>query len=108
METCIQSPVTDWGKNKELSIYWDIFIAGGGKVIGTFCAVFGVLVIGLPIPIIGKSFNNFYARETRRKKMVLERAKEETNTRLNTAAMRSEGKQLISMKNSFTQNKITP
>ena len=40
--------------------------------------------------------------------MVLERAKEENNTRLNTAAMRSEGKQLIAMKNSFTQNKITP
>ena len=42
------------------------------------CAVFGVLVIGLPIPIIGSSFNNFYAREKRREKMTLERAKQET------------------------------
>ena len=41
------------------------------------CAVFGVLVIGLPIPIIGSSFNNFYAREKRREKMTLERAKQE-------------------------------
>ena len=67
-----------------------------------------MLVIGLPIPIIGKSFNNFYARETRRKKMVLERAKEETNTRLNTAAMQSEGQQLVAIKNNLPQNKITP
>ena len=41
------------------------------------CAVFGVLVIGLPIPIIGSSFNNFYAREKRREKMTLERARQE-------------------------------
>ena len=50
---------------------------GGGKVVGTMCAVFGVLVIGLPIPIIGSSFNNFYAREKRREKMTLERARQE-------------------------------
>ena len=76
-------------------------------MIGTFCAVFGVLVIGLPIPIIGKSFNNFYARETRRKKMVLERAKEENNTRLNTAAMRSEGKQLIAIEENGCDSAIS-
>ena len=38
-------------------------------MVGTMCAVFGVLVIGLPIPIIGSSFNNFYAREKRREKL---------------------------------------
>ena len=54
-------------------------------MIGTFCAVFGVLVIGLPIPIIGKSFNNFYAREKRREKLVLERAREEATSRAVTA-----------------------
>ena len=43
-----------------------------GKVIGCLCAVFGVLVIGLPIPIIGTSFNNFYAREKRREKAMIE------------------------------------
>ena len=31
-----------------------------GRVIGICCAVFGVIIIGLPIPIITKSFNKFY------------------------------------------------
>ena len=52
-------------------------VTGFGKILGCFCAIFGVLVIGLPIPIIGSSFNNFYAREKRREKMTLERAKQE-------------------------------
>ena len=57
--------------------YGDVYpITGLGKVVGTLCAVFGVLVIGLPIPIIGSSFNNFYAREKRREKIAIERAKE--------------------------------
>ena len=80
---------------------------GWGKVIGTFCAIFGVLVIGLPIPIIGKSFNNFYAREKRREKMVVERAREEAaSTRANTA--RTEQQLQILKKSSFATNKIQP
>lgn len=79
-------------------------------MIGTFCAVFGVLVIGLPIPIIGKSFNNFYAREKRREKMVLERAKEEAtlSSRSNTAQVAENVSSVIKNKYKFAPNKIQP
>ena len=39
--------------------------------------------LGLPIPIIGSSFNNFYAREKRREKLTLERAKQEAAVPMN-------------------------
>ena len=35
---------------------------GVGQTIGCFCAIFGVLIIGLPIPIIGSSYSSFYKR----------------------------------------------
>ena len=35
-------------------------ITNWGRFIGCWCAIFGVLVIGLPIPVIVKSFNKFY------------------------------------------------
>ncbi len=34
-----------------------------GKVVGTFCAVAGVLTISLPVPVIVSNFNYFYHRE---------------------------------------------
>jgi len=87
--------------------YGDVVpITGWGKVIGTFCAIFGVLVIGLPIPIIGKSFNNFYAREKRREKMVLEKAKEEAASRSTTA--RADLQLSLLKTSNFVQNKIQP
>ena len=34
-----------------------------GKVVGTFCAVAGVLTISLPVPVIVSNFNYFYHRD---------------------------------------------
>merc|ERR1711874_438145 len=51
-------------------------VTGFGKVLGCFCAIFGVLVIGLPIPIIGNSFTKFYNRQKRWDKIESAEAKE--------------------------------
>ncbi|KAF7199145.1 potassium voltage-gated channel subfamily A member 10 [Nothobranchius furzeri] len=68
-----------------------------GKIVGTLCAIAGVLTIALPVPVIVSNFNYFYHRETEAEDKVpmaeaLEQAmkaeesnKQDSNTSINKA-----------------------
>ncbi|XP_074496721.1 potassium voltage-gated channel subfamily A member 10 [Sebastes fasciatus] len=52
-------------------------ITMGGKMVGTLCAISGVLTIALPVPVIVSNFNYFYHRETEQEeKLVMDAAAE--------------------------------
>ena len=75
-------------------------VTGIGKVLGCFCAIFGVLVIALPIPIIGNSFTKFYNRQ-KRWEVELQEVKEEAKQKLqqnkSAVLLHSEDKGLFMM-----------
>merc|ERR1719348_738796 len=49
--------------------YGDIFpVTGLGKLVGTLCAVSGVLVLSLPIPIIAGNFETFHKNMQKKNK----------------------------------------
>lgn len=45
-----------------------------GKVLGSLCALTGVLTLAIPVPIITGNFNRFYAHRTGRGKHMREHA----------------------------------
>ncbi|XP_004643621.1 potassium voltage-gated channel subfamily A member 5 [Octodon degus] len=45
-------------------------ITVGGKIVGSLCAIAGVLTIALPVPVIVSNFNYFYHRETEQEEQV--------------------------------------
>ena len=61
---------------------------GAGKVIGSFCAISGVLVMSLPIPIITANFAKFYRKEQNRERAVQRKA---MLAQVNIAPSRTEG-----------------
>lgn len=45
-----------------------MYIFPGGKLVGCFCAITGVLAIALPVPVIVSNFAYYYSREHSRDK----------------------------------------
>jgi len=49
--------------------WWYRPVGVWGKIVGSLCAIAGVLTIALPVPVIVSNFNYFYHRETDQEEM---------------------------------------
>ncbi|CAH8491145.1 unnamed protein product [Dicrocoelium dendriticum] len=55
-----------------------------GKLIGSVCCICGVLVVGLPIPIIVNNFAAFYQDQARREKLFRQKESAEMHSRMSS------------------------
>jgi potassium voltage-gated channel Shab-related subfamily B protein 2 len=59
-----------------------------GKIIGSVCCICGVLVIGLPVPIIVNNFSTKYKEQRKIQKRILDSKRQNVICSLNEIALK--------------------